>query len=176
MEEISTQSTAATVVCDACYKQVNNDDAFCDSCGYPLKGSEREQNYFKAERSNKEIDLESANKKIETAGKTMYWIAGLTFLSGIIFYFMNKDSALLIVNIILTGIYLALGAWSKTKPVAAIISGLSLYALLFIINAVTNPLTIASGIIIKIIIIGYFIKGLKSAIEAEKLKKELNIE
>jgi hypothetical protein len=176
MEEISTQSAATAVICDACYKQVNNDDSFCDSCGYPLKGTEKEQNYFKAKRNCKEIDLESANKKIEIAGKTMYWIAGLTFVAGIVFYFINKDSALLIVNIILTGIYLALGVWSKSKPLAAIISGFSLYILMIIINGVVNPLTIANGIIVKIFIIGYFIKGLKSAIEAEKLKNELNIE
>jgi hypothetical protein len=180
MEEITSVTTPALTLCNACYKHVNEADAFCDNCGYPLKGTEKEQDYFIAVRNAKEIDLDAANKAIKRAGNTLYWIAGATVLMGVIFYFTIHDEAskidLLIVNLILAGIYVGLGAWSRKKPLAAIISGFALYLIVFLLNAITNPTTIASGIIVKILFIGYFIKGIKSAIDAEKIKKELNIE
>jgi hypothetical protein len=180
MEEITaTTTTPILIVCNACYKHVS-DAAFCDNCGYPLKGSEQEQEYFMSIRNAKEIDLDAANKVIKRAGNSLYWVAGATVLTGILFYFTNPNDEvkldMLIVNLILAGIYAGLGAWSQKKPLAAIISGFALYAIVLLLNAITTPASIASGIIIKILFIGYFIKGIKSAIEAEKIKKELNIE
>jgi hypothetical protein len=176
MEDISTSNGALTINCGACFKQVNHDDAFCDSCGYPLKGSESEQKQFIAVRNTKEIDLEAANKKIRDAGKALYWVAGITAAFGLIYFFTSKSIPVLLVNLILAAIFFGLGLWSKTKPLTAIISGLSLYAITIILNAIADPLSIAKGIIFKIAIIGLFIKAIKSAIEAEKLKKELNVE
>ncbi len=94
-------------------------------------------------------------------------------------YAADKDpqdkNAALLVNVVLAVIFAGLGFWCRTKPLAAIISGSALYALIVILNAIVNPLTILGGIIFKIFIIIYFIRGIKSAIEAEKLKKDLNI-
>jgi len=181
MEDISTTNIpAAALLCGACYKHVNTDDAFCDNCGYPLKGTEQEQTNFIYNRSSKEIDLDEANKKINKAKHTLYWVAGATVISGFILYAVSQDAEsktdLLITNLILAFIYLALGAWSQKKPLTAIISGFALYVIVILLNAFVSPATIFSGLIIKILFIGYFINGIKSAIEAEKIKKELNIE
>ena len=169
----------APVFCGSCNTQTNNADAFCDNCGYPLKGTQEEQNAFISDRTYKEIDLEDYNKKIRSAGVALYWIAGLCFVSGVIVYAIDKDEStrtgLLIINTILTMIFVFLGAWSKKKPLAAIISGATLYGILLILYAIDNPISIISGIWVKIIIIGALIKGIKSAIDAEKLKKELNL-
>jgi len=165
--------------CTACYTQVDQEDQFCNSCGYPLKGTEQEQERFMSVRNVKEIDLVEANIKIKRASYALYFIAGATVLMGLIMYGSSKTvevkNDLLLINIILAAIYAGLGLWCRSKPLAAIISGASLYALVLILNAIVSPLTIVSGIIFKIFIIGYFIRGIKSAVEAEKLKKELNI-
>jgi hypothetical protein len=176
MEEFSLPTLSTSTNCSACFKQINTDDAFCDACGYPLKGTEEEQNQFIAIRNTKEIDLEAAHKKIREAGKGLYWVAGLTLVSGLIYFFINKSGPLLLVNLILATIFYCLGIWSKSKPLAAIISGLSLYAITIILNAIADPLSILKGIIFKVVIIGLFIKAIKSAIDADKLKKELNVE
>ena len=131
-------------------------------------------------KNTKEILLHDENIKIKRASYALYYIAGATFVGGLIAYGTAKDiqvkNDVLIVNTILALIFACLGFWCKKKPLAAIIAGSSLYALVFILNAVTNPLSILGGIIFKIFIVLYFIRGIKSAIEAEKLKKELNIE
>jgi hypothetical protein len=179
MENLSTTDTAEAVFCAACSKKVNNDDAFCDACGYPLKGTEEEQRYFMSVRSSREIDLDDAYKKIKSAGYVLYWIAVGTLLIGFVGYSTNKlessRSVLLTVNVVLSAIYAGLGLWSRKKPLTSIISGFALYTIIFLANAIENPLTIFSGIFFKIFFIGCFIKGVKSALEVEKIKKELNI-
>jgi hypothetical protein len=164
------------IVCNACFKTVNETDSFCDNCGYPLKGTEKDQENFVSVRNAKEIDLEEANKKIKRAGNVLYWIAGITIVSGIILYFVNHELPTFIVNMVLGSINVILGTWSKKKPLSAIISGAALYVIVLILNAIINPLSIATGLIMKIFFISYFIVGIKSAIEAEKIKKELNVE
>ncbi len=151
-----------------------------------VKGSEQEQNNFIYNRNSKEIDLEDANKKIKKR-PLAYLILGCWRYSTNQFYilFCHKvqDAAVnlltcLVTNLIikLSYIYSFLACVEPEKPMAAIISGFALYVIILLLNAFTDPATIVSGIIIKIFFIGCFIKGIKSAIEAEKIKKELNIE
>ncbi len=130
MEDLSTPDAAEAIFCSACSKKVNDEDAFCDACGYPLKGTEQDQRYFMSVRNNREIDLDDAYKKIKRAGDILYWIAGGTVIIGLINYYPNRNnpsgSTLLIVNIILGAIYAGLGLWSRKKPLTSIISGFAL--------------------------------------------------
>ena len=180
MEESITDPIAQEgVECPACAARATTGDAFCNGCGYPLNGTEKDQRMFLSVRDAKAIDLDAAHKKIRRASTALFVIGALTAVSGFALYAVSKNpetkNSILITNLILGAIYTGLGFWCKIKPLAAIISGLSLYALVFILNAVVNPLTIVGGIIFKIIIIGMFINGIKSAIEAEKIKNELNV-
>ena len=180
MDSTTTITTTQQITnCAACFNQVNENDAFCTSCGYPLKGSEEEQKNFIMEKNTKEIYLEEENRQIKKSGYALYYIAAATFLSGLILYGTSKNAdvknTVLLINTILAAIYAALGFWSKNKPLAAIISGSALFALIFILNAVTNPLSIFSGIILKIFIVVNFVRGIQSALRADKLRKELNI-
>lgn len=175
MENSLSISANESVFCKSCYEKVNETDAFCDNCGYPLKGSETEQQDFIVNRTYKEIDLEEYTKQIKKAGMTLYLIAAFMLLGGVILYATSKETAILIGSVIISGLFVSLGFWSRKKPLAAIVSGAALYAILIILSAIENPLSIVSGIIWKILIIGAFIRGIKAAIDAEKVKKELNI-
>ncbi|MFW0715481.1 hypothetical protein [Pedobacter sp. N23S346] len=165
--------------CNCCYKTFSHADIFCNSCGYPLQGTEQEQKTFIAIRNNQEIDLAELDRQVKSARNSLYWIGGVIGLWTLIGFFTSENAddafSLLIINIILVGGFCALGVWSKTKPAAALISGLSLYIIIQVLNAIVSPMTIFSGIIFKIIIIGYLIKGIKAVLESEKIKKDLNI-
>lgn len=165
--------------CPCCNNKHESDDLFCNGCGFPLKGTQQEQDFFYSERNAKEIDLSDLNNNVESARKSLYWIAGLSVISFFVGYFTAKNEqdkfAILFTSVILIGAFLAFGVWSKTKPTAAMISGLSLYVIIHVINAIVDPVTIFSGIILKMIIIVYLIKGIRSVLEVDKLKKELNI-
>lgn len=165
--------------CASCESLVSEQDQFCTSCGFPLKGTEEAQNQFLSARRYKQHEVKELARKTKNAQTTLFVLSGLFFVVGIIYYFIGGENDLafvaLITNLILSAIFLALGGWSKNKPVAAIISGLVLYVIVQLISIVDDPVNIGKGIIVKIIVIVYLVKGLQSAMEAEKIKKEFNI-
>ena len=165
--------------CAACFTNVVNDDVYCSNCGYPLKDSTQEQRDFISNRHSTNIDIAIVNKRVRNAGNTLYYLSGIFILSGIINFFISKDdpdvAAIVIPIFILAILFLVLGEYSKKKPLACIISGLALYVIVQVLNFIDNPANIAHNIIIKIIIIAFLIKGIKSAVDIEKIKKENNI-
>src|SRR5271166_5322451 len=77
--------------CKACASKVTDDDAFCTNCGYPLKGTEKDQRYFIAERSNVLIDMAEFNNKIRKAGNSLFYLSGVFMLIALINFFKNED-------------------------------------------------------------------------------------
>jgi hypothetical protein len=177
--EDSLSISALPVECHACYAKGTADDVYCTNCGYPLKGTEQEQRNFILQKSFVTIDLATFKERLQKAANTLYYLAGVFVFYGIITFFIRKDDpdvlALVLPNLILAVLFLALGGYTNKKPLACIISGLCLYVIVQILNFIGNPASIAFGIIFKILIIGYMIKGIKSAIEIERIKKENNI-
>src|SRR4051812_2224030 len=104
----------ADVFCASCYTKVNDTDGFCDNCGYPLKGTEAEQQAFTNNKMVKEIDLEDYKAKIANAGNKLFWIAAFFALGGFILFATSKDDQEtnvngLIVCLVISFIFVALG-------------------------------------------------------------------
>src|ERR1700750_1493554 len=113
---MSTETTTAAT-CGACYTVINEDDAFCGNCGYPIKGTEMEQQTFILHRSHAEIDLSEIKKTLKRAGNSLFYLAGVFALWGILYFFSNRDSenfiAVVIVCFVLSAIFVVLGEYSK---------------------------------------------------------------
>jgi hypothetical protein len=166
-------------LCNSCYRPFVTTDTYCNNCGFPFHGTKEEKDHHIANRTIKEIDLTDLKRSVESACNSLFWIAGVIGLSTIFIFFTASEDdrfALLIMNVILIGAFLSFGVLGKTKPTTAMISGLSLYIIIQILNLIADPATIFSGIIFKIGIIFYLIKGIRAVLEADKIKKELNIE
>ena len=179
MENLIPGTPLPVIQCQACYSTVQEDDDFCPNCGFPLKAPAEEREAFINNRNLKAFELTEMQKQIKKASNSIFLIGGFTAVLGIILYFVNSDAdnsvALLLVNLVLAVIFTGLGFWCQKQPVAAIICALSLYIILWVITIIENPVNIAKGIIIKIVIISYLIKGLTSAFEAQKIKKAHNL-
>jgi hypothetical protein len=166
-------------LCNSCYRPFLPSDTYCNNCGFPFQGSQEEKDHHIANRTVKEIDLTDLKRSVESACNSLFWIAGFIGLSTIFIFFTAAEEdqfSLLIMNVILVGAFLAFGILGRTKPTTAMISGLSLYVIIQILNLIADPATILKGIIFKVGIIIYLIKGIKAVLEADKIKKELNIE
>jgi hypothetical protein len=165
--------------CDCCAVKYEAMDAFCKACGFPLQGTQQEQDFYISERNVKEIELIDLDEKVERARNSLYWISGLTLFSLVFVAFKpapDEDiSFTVITTIILSAAFLGLAVWGKTRTSTALISGLSLYLIIHILNALFDPRTLFSGIIVKVIIVVYLVKGIKSVIDREKIRKELNL-
>ena len=113
-----------TTSCPCCINKPEPDDLFCNGCGFPLKGTQQEQDFFYSERNAKEIDLADLNNTVESARKSLYWIAGLSVISFLFGYFTANNEQdkfiILFTSVILIGAFLVFGVWSKTKPTAAL--------------------------------------------------------
>ncbi len=176
-ENPAPEATAAD--CKCCFVKTTTADSFCQACGFPLKGTEEVQRQFFTNRNYQHMEMDLLKGKIKSAGTTLYVLAGIFLLYGLIYFFFQRSednaSALLITNAIVAIIFLLLGYWSEKQPLAAIISGMTLYILVQLLAAFDDPLSIFKGIIFKVIIISYLIKGLSSALAAEKIKKQYNL-
>jgi len=176
-----TPANAATrVVCPMCRLEVDADDAFCNHCGFPRKGTEQQQRLFWLKRDTKKKRLAEADKKIRQASNTLFVVGAITFFFSLGVYLWGYygsyigDLPQFLSNALLGLVFVALGFWCKAKPLPAILSGLSLYLLWQVINLVVSPSTFLHAYVYKLFVIGFLIVGLRAVFEGEKLKKELN--
>lgn len=179
METPELQSIPVQLHCAACSSNIKEEDYFCQNCGFPIKAPAEERDAFINNRNYHAFELAEMEKKIKNASTSIFVIGGFVAVLALVLFFTSSDNSeglvLALINLVVAGIFIGLGFWCKKQPVAAIISALSLYIILWVIAIIDNPVNILSGIIIKIMIIGYLIKGLNSAFEAQKIKKAHNL-
>ncbi|HEY5408336.1 MAG TPA: hypothetical protein VIJ92_14675 [Ginsengibacter sp.] len=123
-----------------------------------------------------ELSLEGYDKNIRQARNILFFLAALQMLLGIYLLFTSQGNSGWVsfaITTVVAVIFLLLGFWTKVKPYTAIISGLIIYILLWIGDAIYDPTYIYKGILIKVFIIIYLIKGLKDAKEAQAMKSML---
>jgi hypothetical protein len=165
--------------CEACFKEVVENDVYCSSCGYPLKGALHEQQAFVSKINKADFDLVAFKKRIKKAGRALFYLSGI-FIAGAIFsLFKMKDdpdiTAISIRGFIIGAIFLVLAEYSKKKMLACFISGLCLFVIVQLINILSNPEFDLYYAVFIVAIIVYLVIGIKSAIEIEKIKKEHNL-
>ncbi|MFN8250806.1 MAG: hypothetical protein U0V75_02905 [Ferruginibacter sp.] len=124
-----------------------------------------------------EFSMEGYDKHIRQARNTLFIAAGILFLNAmILFSKFEFDLELLWLDYLLWVVYIggfiALGLWTKKKPYYAIIGGLILFGAFIVINALLEPGTILSGLIFKIAVIVFLIKGLNDAKNAQQMKEQ----
>ncbi len=180
MEELQPLPIAAVAQeCKSCFVKVNDIDQFCQTCGFPLKGTEEEQGQFFYNRNYQQMEIDGLTQKVKSARNTLFVLSGFFLLFGLGYFAINSRdenvSAILITNAIVAVIFLLLGWWAPKKPLASIISGMVLYIIIILMSAIDDPVTLVKGIIVKIVIISYLVKGLMSAMEAEKIRKQYNL-
>ena len=129
--------------------------------------------------NEQEFSMEGYDKHIRQARNALFIAAAIMLLNAIIL-FSNYPFDLeimwldyLIWTVYIVG-FIALALWTKKKPYYAIIGGLVLMGVFILINAIIEPTTIFGGIVFKIAVIVFLIKGLGDAKEAQHMKDQFN--
>ena len=165
--------------CTNCNDPVQNTDVFCSSCGFPMNGSEEEKANFNYKTGYKELQLQDNQKGIRKGTNSLYVVAAVLAVYGFVYFLVEKKREvalnILINSLSLAVIFLLLAFWSIKKPIAALISGLTLFSALQLLILIQEPANIFKGIILKIFVFVYLIKGLQSAFEAQKINKEIKV-
>ena len=125
----------------------------------------------------KKLEMEGHETGIRKARNALFVTAGLVLLGEVISIaatgagFPPLAIAIIAVEV---GIFLGLAFWTKTNPYTAIMVGLIVFILLWILSIVIASRTgqpIYSGVLVRIIIVVVLVRALKSAKAWEELKK-----
>lgn len=153
---------------------LTDSDKFCPNCGFPQKGNQALMKKFIWNINNKHSILADQKTAINKARNILFGLAILFALFSILLgVVVSFNLIVLITNLVVSGIYLGLGLWSRNNPFPAILTGFFLYITLIVINAAIDPTTIYQGIIMKGFVIAGFVYGYKGVKDSAILEKEL---
>ncbi len=127
--------------------------------------------------NEQEFSMEGYDKHIRQARNILFVAAGILVLNAIILFSNYPfDIEVMWLDYLIWTVYIggfiALGFWTKRKPYYAIIGGLILLGIFILVNAIIEPSSIIGGIIFKIAVVVFLIKGLADAKEAQQMKEQ----
>lgn len=164
---------------------------FCQSCGKAVPDmiqsspkiiSDEELAETKSGQNIQSMELQKATRKSVV---TLWCLAILQFLSGVVFYFILKNTAdanldaaeqeriiLFAVSVVvgLGIIFAVLAIWARKSPLPASIVGFTLYVTVQLVDALADPMTLAKGWLIKAFIIIALINAIKAGVKHKKLQ------
>src|SRR6478609_8513589 len=167
MEEMQEARPSDIVTCENCGSTNQNAQKFCSKCSFPINGTEEDKKKFKTKIRGHKFLMAEAEKEAKTAKTIILVLAGFVLLMGLYQGFVNDDFATMIVNLCISLLYLILAAWSNKNPFGAILTAFIIYITMNVINAFFEPSSLLQGLLVKIFFIGAFIKGIRSAKDAQ---------
>jgi hypothetical protein len=173
MEQTEDQHLPVLINCENCSTQLLDSVKFCNSCSFPVAGSEEDKRNFRLSVGSKRRQVKDAEEKIKSCKTVIYILAGILFITALVVGFTQDDYVAMIVNLCISLLYLILAAWSEKNPFGAILTAFIIYVTLILINFFVDPTTLFSGLLFKILFIGAFVKGVRSAKEAKDILEEL---
>lgn len=171
--EAYTTITPKKPTCQCCKFEIGESDSFCNNCGFPLNGTDEEKGKFIGQYLTQKNTKAEVESQVKNARTTLFVVAGLTTLSGLYSLVANKEGDggfLLIISLVLAAIFCGLAFWSNKNPFGALLTGLIMYVSLIILGSIDDPMELIRGIIVKVIIISYMIKGVVGASKVRGMK------
>ncbi len=172
--------------CPACNAEIQLLDEYCAKCGHALGAPDRFIGHRSVQSATTAIRVlavlyavfglimfvatnDTTNEALQHLSQfeddeVLQPIDGVTYTaSELRAQVLWEHRGTLIVNLIPSALMLVLAWWSKRKPLAAILIATAIFVTVHVVSAIVDPQTIMQGILLKIIIIGVLIKGIKGA-------------
>ena len=143
-------------------------EKFCPNCGFPQGGTEKEQWKFIITYRKKKSAIRESLKSVDRGRNFLFIVAALNIIT-----YVGAETAVLIIGLIISGIYVGLGFWAKKRPYPALITGLIFYVTLYILFGLIDHAYFLYALIWKIAIVGSLLFAAYSVKDAEQLKKEI---
>lgn len=164
------------IKCSNCKASIDDSSTYCANCGFPERGSDEEKNKFLYRIKLKEDVVKDAEKKVRGVKTLLYILAGINAVAGFFFIFV-LDSEMTFADgigfLVAAMVFIGCAIWVNRQPLMGVLAAFGFYLFIQVLSAVVDPSTIFQGILLKIIIIGVFIKGINSAKDAKKYRAQL---
>ncbi len=159
--------------CSKCNSNLKEEDIFCPNCGYPENADQKEKDKYAYRIKLKSDVVQDAKKKLKNVKILLYVIAGINFLIGI-YYLSNEMTFADGIGSLISGfIFLGCVFWVNKQPLTGILAAFIFWIILQLSVIFIDPSLLFRGIIIKIVIIGVFIKGINSAKDFKSYSEQL---
>ena len=163
----------AIINCSKCSSPVAEHDKFCNECGFPENGSQKEKELYDYRIKLKMDVVEEAQKKLKNVKVLLYVIAGLNFAIGAYFVTTDTNIADGLFNMFSAAIYLACVIWVNKQPLTGVLAAFVFWIVTQLLLVLVDPALLFNGIILKAVFIGIFIKGISSANDVKKYTAQL---
>jgi hypothetical protein len=146
--------------CPKCNVPTQADERFCHGCGADIE----------AERYAKLVEpkMKSARNWILAVGIIYLASAGLLVASGM--FPREATTQILVVNGALCAIHIGLYLWAKSAPFPAAVVALVLFVTVQVVNAVLDPRSIVSGILVKIGMLLALSAAVRAGLDVNRLR------
>jgi hypothetical protein len=174
------------VTCPHCHGS-SQPGAFCEACGMalpkPVRTAPRvveSTKEFAATTAGRELQSDDLHKQAAKAATPLRWLGILLLIGGGLVFAGGAGSprqgpeqaAMTVVGgaIALLGvIFIGLSIWARHQPLPAAIVGLLLYITLMALGAINDPASLASGWLIKILIISALIRSINAGLQHRRV-------
>ena len=162
-----------SINCSRCSTALGENDTFCNNCGYPERGTPKEKERYDYRIQLTKNVVNDARKKIKNVKILLIVIGSLNLLIGLYHLGFTGSASDAVANIIASLVFFGCVFWVNKKPLIGIMAAFVFWILLQLSVVFINPAFLLKGILLKVIFVIVFIRGIKSARDAEKYQEEL---
>lgn len=145
----------------------------CDSCGYPFAGSEKDKSHFVAQKILKKGKISDTKNSIKRARVVLFILAGMNILLPFLMY-RNAESKWLTIgfSVAIGMIFLFFAFLCKRQPFISVLVPLIILVLMYVSNAIFDPMTLFKGVFFKIIFLSSLTYCLINITKSNKIRRE----
>lgn len=157
------------MTCPNCNSTFDNPIDNCTKCRYPFNGTDNEKSSFIAQQILKVGEIDDAKESITTAKRILFIIGGINIILPV---FSSSTPTVMVLSALIGLVFIVFGFIVQKNPFLFLVIPLSLLLLLYISDALIDPMTIMRGAISKVVFIMTLTYGIIRVKRAEKIKKE----
>jgi hypothetical protein len=122
--------------------------------------------------SEEDFSMKGYDKHIRNARITLFIIAGVQLVAGVITSLNLPEPAIWItigIYALFATVFASLAFWTRKKPYTALLIALILYSSLVVGDGIIDPSSIYKGIFLKVAIIVLLVRGLNNGKQAQEM-------
>ncbi len=162
--------------CPACRIDTYENSDFCDNCIFPFKGTEKEKSIHIDKFISKKGIVRDSSDAVGNVRKILFALAALNVLSVFVLYSGDTYHLFdLVLNVFLALVFVFCAILVKKAPLLFTALPLTILLCVYILNAIIDPVSLLSGSIIKVLILGSLIYSILLSLKAKRFQKQFKI-
>ncbi len=161
------------IICSNCRSEMDEAEKYCNNCGYPEHGDEKEQSRFMYSIKLKQDALAEAKKKLSNVRVMLYILAAINVMVGLYWLASEGGFADGIANIITAAVFIGCAILVKKQPLIGVLSAFIFWLVMQLSVVFIDPALLINGVVLKVVVIVLFVKGIQSARDAKEFTDKL---